>query len=444
MGSIYPNALQVVVWLGLEESDLEGFVWIHEVLCPRLVDYVDATGISTLDKIWEAVDFDANLEVESAARWDSYSRFMVQRRWFRRAWIVQEVCLASRISILAGRSEISWDAMRFIALFLDQVGSDGILAPNTYRPRAVGEDCRVLDLLREQLINGGPNAIPPNMLTRQLDIIAGGVPSDLQRWQAFFSVTLHCTRSYEAQLPQDNVYSILGIMERCLPAGLNLPIIPNYELPFEEVYISTTFYLLQNMRNLVMLSYVEDQTARNHHTLPSWVPDYSSELTENMALESNQQWNACGLCSSPLGSRKLSGHVLELSGAHFDTIESISSPLKLTGGRNAILDRVEFAKQILTMSSHPDAFPEGMEPRITSLAMTLLIGKTEVSPGYFQDGSPESSLLSGVRAKTELDVVFRAVSAIVFFATCLSRCCLSNVVLPFLSKFQGLKLQALF
>jgi hypothetical protein len=56
--------------------------------------------------------------------------------------------------------------------------------------------------------------------------------------------------------------------------------------------------------------------------------------------------------------------------------------------------------------------------------MTLLIGKTEASPGYFQDGSPESSLLSGVRAKTELDVVFRAVSAIVFFTTCLSRCCL--------------------
>jgi len=87
MGSIYTNARHVIVWLGLEESDLEGFVWIHEVLYPRLTGYINAIGENntTSNKIWDAVDFDINLGVESAAKWDDYSRFTVQRRWFRRA-----------------------------------------------------------------------------------------------------------------------------------------------------------------------------------------------------------------------------------------------------------------------------------------------------------------------------------------------------------------------
>lgn len=191
MGAIYANALEVVVWLGLEESDLEAFKWIHEVLYPRLIDYIKATGNQNVyEKVWFVVDFDRNLGAESAAKWDAYSRFMVQRRWFRRAWIVQELCLASSLSILAGRSEISWDAMRTIAKFLQQVGSDAVLALDTYKPRVLGADCGRLNILREQFMDGGPNAIPPNSLTRQLDVIAGGVPGDLQRWHAHFCVTL--------------------------------------------------------------------------------------------------------------------------------------------------------------------------------------------------------------------------------------------------------------
>jgi hypothetical protein len=174
------------------------------------------------------------------------------------------------------------------------------------------------------------------------------------------------------------VYAILGIMERYLPVGLKLPIIPNYELPFKEVYNSTTFYFfLQNMSSLLMLSCVEDKTVRNYHTLPSWVPDYSSIITESMIVNSDPKWNACGLWSSPLGKRKLFGRVLELPGARFDTIESISIPLEISGGRNGISERVDFAKEILTMSSHPDVFPGEVEPRIISIAMTLLVGTSE-------------------------------------------------------------------
>lgn len=235
-------------------------------------------------------------------------------------------------------------------------------------------------------------------------------------------------------------------MERYLPVGLELPIIPNYELPFEEVYISTTFYLLQNMSNIFILSCVEDKTVRNYHTLPSWVPDYSSELTEIMTINNTGlKWKAYGFCSSPLDSRKLSGRVLELPGAHFDTSESISIPLKL-GGHSVISDLAEFVKESSTMCSHPDAFPVGWEhePRIISFAMTLLVGDANVL-GYQQANAPRRPLFSGMRGPmdsvfriaywAELSVVFRAVSAIVFFATSITRHPLSSVVLPAPQKF---------
>jgi hypothetical protein len=185
------------------------------------------------------------------------------------------------------------------------------------------------------------------------------------------------------------------------------------------------------MSNIVMLSCVEDKTTRNNHTLPSWVPDYSWRFTEPVVVHSaDLKWNACGFCSSPLDSRKLSGRVLELPGALFDTVESISIPLNLSRGGNILSDRAEFARQILTIAFHPGAFPGGVEPRIISLAMTLLVGKTETVTGNFNAEAMENSLLSGVRAKTGLDVFFRAVSVIVFFATSITRHSLSNVVLP--------------
>jgi hypothetical protein len=68
VGSIYASALRVIVWLGLGESGLGGFVWIHEVLYPRLFNYLHATGNIEFDKVWNAHDFDCYLGVESTAR----------------------------------------------------------------------------------------------------------------------------------------------------------------------------------------------------------------------------------------------------------------------------------------------------------------------------------------------------------------------------------------
>jgi hypothetical protein len=130
MGSIYANARQVIIWLGRDESNLEDFKWIHEILYPPLSDYVDTNGIGAFDKVWDAEEFDANLGVNSGIKWDAYAKFMEERRWFCRAWIVQEISLASSFSILAGRSEISWDTVTNLAWFLNQVGSDKLLTPN--------------------------------------------------------------------------------------------------------------------------------------------------------------------------------------------------------------------------------------------------------------------------------------------------------------------------
>jgi hypothetical protein len=75
-------------------------------------------------------------------------------------------------------------------------------------------------------------------------------------------------------------------------------------------------------------------------------------------------------------------------------------------------DRVEFAKQILTISSHPDAFPGGVEPRIISLAVTLLAGRTGAIPAYAYHHSL-AVVFPGVPAKTEVIVLFRAVRTMI-------------------------------
>jgi hypothetical protein len=105
MGSIYTNARQVIVWLGLEEeSDLEGFVWIHEVLCSRLTGYINATSENntTSKKLWDAVDFDINLGVESAAKWDDYSRLRYNAAGFVGLGLSKRYALLQAFQFLLG------------------------------------------------------------------------------------------------------------------------------------------------------------------------------------------------------------------------------------------------------------------------------------------------------------------------------------------------------
>ncbi|KAK0664574.1 heterokaryon incompatibility protein-domain-containing protein [Cercophora samala] len=89
MSLIYTSASQVCVWLGEDNDD-------------------SATAISFIHEIMQLENFDAiAANKDNATKWQSLLLLM-QRPWFSRRWVVQEIALARKATIYCGKDEIAW------------------------------------------------------------------------------------------------------------------------------------------------------------------------------------------------------------------------------------------------------------------------------------------------------------------------------------------------
>jgi hypothetical protein len=99
MSAIYSNAKTVVVWLGKEKDDIRPIVEFISRITPE--DINNVKGFTTLL---------ATLEKSTLLR--SAAQALLNRDYWSRMWIVQEVLLAKRLLIFVGRSSLIIDARR--------------------------------------------------------------------------------------------------------------------------------------------------------------------------------------------------------------------------------------------------------------------------------------------------------------------------------------------
>lgn len=97
---IYNRAESVSVWLGLEDKD-----------SGRAIDFIES--------LLKLEDFDlVSSEASSANEWAALHNLM-QRPWFNRRWIVQEISLARHATLFCGSQSVSWqDFSAAVALFV--------------------------------------------------------------------------------------------------------------------------------------------------------------------------------------------------------------------------------------------------------------------------------------------------------------------------------------
>src|ERR1700722_19060810 len=106
-GLTYGSAEGVFVWLGKDETVLEHMNWAINNLLPKIKEeplkFIN-TGLLIDTKRMTKEDVSI-LEREMAGA----MRFVSTRRWFSRAWGVQEVALSKHIQVLCGRTVFSWE-----------------------------------------------------------------------------------------------------------------------------------------------------------------------------------------------------------------------------------------------------------------------------------------------------------------------------------------------
>ncbi|KAI4168952.1 MAG: hypothetical protein LQ348_007390 [Seirophora lacunosa] len=304
MADIYRKAERTVVWLGettVLEDDRRAIVNATERMNFRPVEreWSEATD---QDILKDLIGFKAEGESrELGQRRRQVLADALNRPWFTRAWVFQEVVVAKSGIVLYGSLEMDMDI--FVNLLdgvcnldLQEVGT----ARSMMRP---SKGYRPMFAIREARFESR-NGLSSTYKGRFLSTV----------WQAMGNV--------EATNPRDKVYAFLAFSD--LEAGSEIS--PSYELPVRSVYADATLKSMRSLRSLdaLELALKEGDSSTD---LPSWVPDFSRPLPSLPFMTHNVgSSNFCASrkipCPDPTGPG-LDKHTLAVQGRIISTVSSI-------------------------------------------------------------------------------------------------------------------------
>ncbi|KAI0867775.1 hypothetical protein GGS24DRAFT_484527 [Hypoxylon argillaceum] len=294
MADIFRSAETVIVWLGEADSFTKP---AHD-----LIHSFDQLTESNINSIQFYADRDERDSVSlipnsSPAHWRAVVR-LFGRRWFKRAWVVQEIVLAQRTKVVCGSYDFKWDAMIKVSHVLATQNW-----ANTFKSQFDDWDTTLLSYKNPTKLQ----AIKKDMKGR--------------RDKVLLHALIRC-RSFEALKDHDKIYSVLGLAARDHGESSDL-LYPNYDHTPAQVYTNATKYILKNVDDLHVLAHAEGDVFRNIQGLPSWVPDWSVSKDLGLRITGYERYKAAG--DMPCQKALADGDRLILNGAQLATISRIGA-----------------------------------------------------------------------------------------------------------------------
>ncbi|KAL0263595.1 hypothetical protein SLS55_002576 [Diplodia seriata] len=376
MGDIYASAARVVVWLGADAGCVDEVAYIHTAVASALDRFVDERGAEVVFRsspqdpaFVEALGLGIHLD-EWFRVWRAYFHFFRSRRWFFRAWIVQEVVLGREVQVRCSDKVIPWDAFVSLGRFIIYSGWVQVLAPMEQRLKFAGiNELNSIWSMQMDFRSGGPWS--PSF--RQSQQYLSGAQTDSEFWYWYLLLVLDNVRGQLATNARDKVYCILGMTSKFLPAKIQSPIRPDYsqESQTADIFLDVATLILDRLPNLGFLALAEDQTERNFPNLPSWVPDWSVPGSNHAHLSWTQtsdlpMYNASRVEAIQGRLCTIQGPTLYLQGASFDTVVSVSESI----GLMVTTHRIQSCLRICEMLS--ETYTPTGQHRIEALWRTLI------------------------------------------------------------------------
>jgi hypothetical protein len=317
MADIFTAAQGVTVWLGEEdEFTQDAFEAVRRIAdIPRdqwnqlaYTDFFDASG-ACYDRI--------GVEPLTYQHWLGFIA-LLNRPWFKRSWVVQELALAKGVKVVCGSKIVPWDQLaRAIELVRATKWYHHL---DTAKMRHIRELNQKPGIYRKLLAGDLKFGLEPVYLNSTRNALQayerGGAPGSPS-----LRMLVDTHRYTLATDPRDKVYAFLGLANR--KSSAQTIIEPNYETSTRQVYTDAACSLIRTYRNLFILSYVQDRGQTKIKGLPSWVPDYSVPLSPYpLKFRGNCNWSACGNLKwvPPQDDSVLDRGQLPVQGFHIDTI----------------------------------------------------------------------------------------------------------------------------
>ena len=212
-----------------------------------------------------------NLSPEDLACWFAFIKAR-KSSWFSRTWIVQEMSVNPKTSVLLGLERVPWD---------DFLAADSLTNTELFY-----------------------SSIPPDIVAMHSIPVFAKIRRQQQQRGGYDAVDLFeilvFTRFLNASEPKDKIFAFLGLFDPT-SIGKWLPF-PNYRRHVADVYTSFAAAYALNGYVLPLLQLAgTSQTSRDHQSLlPSWVPDWSfgnvlfRSLRQNRAFEHGSQTFSSG------------------------------------------------------------------------------------------------------------------------------------------------------
>ncbi|RGP81444.1 Heterokaryon incompatibility protein [Fusarium longipes] len=258
MGSIYSQALQVLIYLGKADQSSCGAIESIRYLDRKL------THVYLQDYFLKFRPFGIGLQwlyllpspsiPDGNMNWDQIFN-LLQLPWFQRTWVIQEAVLPKNAHVICGDQSIPWPLFERVILNLTYCFDE---VPEIYSALYT---IRSLDLLSNS--RWTRHSVKSKSLQRRAMILGnrGGNPKLLD--------LIAVSSSYMCSDPRDKVYGMLGVTSQNTGSYL---LKPDYSLSPERVYRNFVLWEILENRSLRVFGLISDKGWRSY-TYPSWVPN---------------------------------------------------------------------------------------------------------------------------------------------------------------------------
>jgi hypothetical protein len=360
MHRIYQQAREVLIWLGEEqESDAEAFEFINQFEELDIKVELDPLNSQENTEFLDLVSPDA-VPKKALANF-------LQRPWFSRIWVVQEVAMAFKATMFCGENTTTWNTMLKMVQLLRDRGIYSYLGPSAISVARIS----TMALMKEEFKSQGT-----------VEMYMPGV--------------LGATSNFSSTDPRDRIFAMLGLISGPDSDGLR----PDYTLSKEEIYTDIAIRSIRTDGAFSILSFgggLANASLNIPSWVPSWIPDPEVKLIPsyyNTAADTQPETSV----SNDL-------KVLTLSGFEIDTIqyvgqEPIRNQITVTGVgvledliHQAHLE-LDFFKECAEIASVSNPYPTGEE--FEQAYMRLLIGNLNIFDGL--DSTVYGSLNDGYQS----------------------------------------------
>ncbi|KAI0442629.1 heterokaryon incompatibility protein-domain-containing protein [Xylaria telfairii] len=179
----------------------------------------------------------------------------IENDYFNRLWVVQEIASARNITVFCGDQSIQWEDLNLIIKFMTN--------PEMLRSLQSTEEMGIVACNQDSLRHAGT--------------ILGTRMSASQGYSSSLAFLLSNYRSMKCKDPRDKVFGLLGLVR----GGDHALIRPDYTKNEIQVYQDTAKYIFTvegTSRKLIALAFAGIGHCRRLQELPSWVPDWASNV----------------------------------------------------------------------------------------------------------------------------------------------------------------------